>query len=200
LNTCFNPKQTDFTYKGTYKMSKLTASLFIVLISISLIAAQCGGAPAAPATGEQSTTPAGSVVKVMDPFARAAMPNGAVYMQLMNEGDTDDQLTSAASDVAEAVEIHETKMENDVMKMSPIEAVTVSAGGSATLEPGGKHVMLIGLKKELAVGDTFELTLNFKNSDPKTIEVEVKEGMSMAMDHGHNGDKMADGEMDGMDQ
>ena len=104
-------------------------------------------------------------------------------MHLMNEGDAEDRLLSADSDVADAVELHESKMdENGVMKMSPIEAVIVPAGGSATLEPGGMHVMLLGLKEDLATGETFELTLNFETSVPQTLMVEVAE--SMTMDHG----------------
>ena len=174
-------------------MSKISTSLIILLISLSLIAAQCGSATTTPPAQSQDTTaaenaaaPAGPVIKVMEPFASASIPNGAVYMRLMNEGDTDDRLVSVETDVAEAAELHETRMENDIMKMSPLDAVAVPAGGSATLEPGGMHVMLIGLKKELATGDAFELRLNFEQSGSQTIEVEVTQGMTMDhadMDH-----------------
>lgn len=193
-------------------MSKLTLTLMMLLMAISLMA--CSGAPA-PVENQSSTTasesapaPAGPMIKVMDSFARAGKPNGAVYMHLMNEGNVDDRLVSAQSDVAEAVELHESKMENDVMKMSPVKAVDISAGGSAALEPGGKHVMLMGIKQELAIGDTFELTLNFENSASQTITVEVTEGATMAMDSGHNmgsedmsqmDHDMADSDMDKMD-
>jgi copper(I)-binding protein len=165
-------------------MKKLYLILMLMLVT-SLAAAQCGSAPV-PAPAEESGSPE---IKVMEPFARASMPNGAVYMHLMNEGSADDRLISAESDVAEAVELHETKMdENDVMQMSPIEAVDLPAGASETLEPGGKHVMLLGLTEELATGDSFELTLNFENSGPQTIQVEVKEGMRM--DHSMEEDEM----------
>lgn len=168
-------------------MSRTSTMAIIFLISLNLIA--CGSVTTAPPAENQDTTadesavaPAGPVIKVMEPFAFASMPNGAVYMHLMNEGDADDRLISAETDVAETVELHETKMdENEVMHMGPIDAVELPAGGSATLEPGGMHIMLIGLKKELATGDTFELTLNFEQSGSQTIEVKVQEGM--AMDH-----------------
>lgn len=183
-------------------MSKLSTPVIILLIALSLIAAQCGSAATTapesqPATrAESAAAPVGPVIKVMAPFARASMPNGAVYMHLMNEGDAGDRLISVESDVAEAVELHETRMENDVMKMSPIEAVDVPAGGSATLEPGGMHVMLLGLKKELATGDTFELTLNFEQTGSQTIQVEVQEGM--AMGHSDEGHEMAENETEEM--
>jgi hypothetical protein len=159
--------------------------VIIFLISLSLMA--CESITTAPPAESQDTTaaespvaPAGPVIKVMAPFARASIPNGAVYMRLMTEGDADDRFISAETDVAETVELHETKMdENEVMRMSPIDAVELPAGGSATLEPGGIHVMLMGLQAELATGDTFELTLNFEQSGSQTIEVEVQEGMAM---------------------
>lgn len=183
-------------------MSKQSTPVIILLIALSLIAAQCGSAATTapesqPATvAESAAAPVGPVIKVMAPFARASMPNGAVYMHLMNEGDADDRLISAESDVAEAVELHETRMENDVMKMSPIEVVDVPAGGSATLEPGGMHVMLLGLKKELATGDTFELTLNFEQTGSQTIQVEVQQGMVMG--HSDEGHEMAENETEEM--
>jgi len=170
-------------------MSKLSMIVMSLLISLGLLAAQCGSTTTAPPAESQDLTtageaaaPAGPVIKVMEPYARASVPNGAVYMHLMNEGETDDRLISAETNVAETVELHESKMgDNEVMKMSPIDAVVVPAGDSATLKPGGMHVMLIGLKEELTTGDTFELTLNFEQTAPQTIEVEVTEGM--AMDH-----------------
>ncbi len=169
-------------------MSKLSTILIILLVSLSLIA--CGGATTTPPAESQDTIadegaapPNGPVIKVMEPFARASMPNGAVYMHLMNEGDADDRLISAETDVAETVELHETKIdENQVMRMRSIDAVELPAGGSATLEPGGIHVMLMGLKEELATGDTFELTLNFEQSGSQTIQIEVQEGMTMDHD------------------
>jgi len=164
-------------------MKKLYFILMSMLI-VSLVAAQCGSAPAEESPAEESVEESSAPeIKVVEPFARASMPNGAVYLHLMNEGGADDRLVSVESNVAEATELHETKMdENDVMQMRPIEAVELPAGGSATLEPGGMHVMLMGLTEELGQGDTFEMILNFENSESQTIQVEVAEGM--AMDHG----------------
>ena len=113
-------------------------------------------------------------------------------MKLVNSGAVDDVLISAESEVADTVELHESKInEEDVMKMSPVPNIPVPAGGSATLQPGGLHVMLMGLNRELAVGDTFSVTLNFEKSGPKTIEVEVRDSMMGQMEHG-------EGEMDSM--
>lgn len=102
-----------------------------------------------------------------------AGPNGAVYMTLTNDGDADDRLVSASSDVAESVEIHESSMQDGTMSMQQIDGIDIPAGGTAVLETGGVHVMLIGVDANLAEGDTFDLTLSFDNADDQTVEVEV---------------------------
>ncbi|RMF35237.1 MAG: copper chaperone PCu(A)C [Chloroflexi bacterium] len=101
---------------------------------------------------------------------------GAVYMTLVNEGREADRLIGAQTDVADVVEIHETKMEGDVMKMQPVAGgLEVPARGQVVLKPGGYHVMLIGLHRDLEVGDRFSLTLKFEKSGTMTVEVEVRQ-------------------------
>jgi copper(I)-binding protein len=165
---------------------KIYLFLTALLLVVTGLATQCGPAPAAL---QQSSDPD---IVIMEPYARAAIPNGAVFMKLMNAGGADDRLISAQTEVANAVELHESKMdENGVMRMSPVPNIPVPAGGSATLQPGGLHVMLIGLNRELAIGDKFSLTLNFEKSGPRTLEVEVRDSMMSQMGHG---------EMEGMEQ
>ncbi|MCB0209551.1 MAG: copper chaperone PCu(A)C [Anaerolineae bacterium] len=164
----------------------ISACLIIVM---TLIIAACGAAPA----NDAAKTSSEPVITITEPFARASMPNGAAYMTIVNEGGSDDTLLSAESDVAESVELHETTIgENDVMQMSPVENILVPAGGSALLEPGGKHVMLMGLQEGVVVGDTFTLTLNFQKSGAQTVQVEVTEGMTMD----HDMDSMEQGDME----
>jgi copper(I)-binding protein len=154
------------------KTYALLAALFTIL---TMIAAQCGAASTSAPAG-QSGSPE---ITIEEPFARASIPNGAVYLNLVNQGDGNDLLLSAETDVAEVVELHETKMDADgVMHMSRVPNIEVPAGGSVTLEPGGLHIMLLSLKEEFAPGDKFEVTLNFENSGSKTIEVEAHEGMA----------------------
>jgi len=109
--------------------------------------------------------------------------NGAVYMIIKNTGGADDALVGVESSVSKVAEIHETTMENDVMKMRPVEGqrLAVPAGGQVELKPGGYHIMLMGLKKQLQPGDKIELVLKFEKSGEKKIEAEVRkvEGMNM---------------------
>jgi hypothetical protein len=148
--------------------------LAVVLLTVAASAWQCSPTLAtAPSEAES-----GPEIVITDPFARASIPNGAVFMTLTNEGGQDDRLLSADTAVAETVELHESKMdENGVMRMSPIPNVPIPAGDSATLEPGGKHIMLLGLKETLAAGDTFSLTLNFETSPSQTIDVAVQDSL-----------------------
>jgi copper(I)-binding protein len=122
--------------------------------------------------------PAGPQIEIKEAWGRPSpmqAGTGAAYMVINNTGSEDDKLISAASDVAEAVEIHDMTMENDVMKMFRIDGIDIPAGGSATLQPGGKHVMFIGLYEKLEIGQVITVTLEFEKSGQQTIEVEIRE-------------------------
>jgi len=130
----------------------------------------------------QASTKIGDI-EVVSPWARAAASmagmeggggNGGAFMLLKNSGSAPDKLIRAASDVAETVEIHQTIMEGDVMRMSPVEFVEIPAGGEVELKPGSYHVMLIGLKQDLKAGETINITLTFENAGETTVKVEVR--------------------------
>ncbi|MCK6580640.1 MAG: copper chaperone PCu(A)C [Anaerolineae bacterium] len=109
--------------------------------------------------------------------AEAAMPNSAVYGQLVHIGDMPDTLVSASSDAAEVVELHEMIMgEGDVMQMRPVEGgFVVPANGFLLLEPGGLHIMLIGLKQPLVPGDEITVTLNFEHAGAVELVAPVRD-------------------------
>ncbi len=156
---------------------KKWAPLIPLLIAVMLIAVQCGANSNQGGAGPAADKSSGPEITVMDPWARPSpvkAGNGAAYMQLMNKGGSDDVLLSAETDVAEVVELHETRMEGDVMKMSPLPNIPIPAGGSVSLKPGGMHIMLINLKQELTPGEKVRLTLNFEQSDPITLDVEIR--------------------------
>jgi periplasmic copper chaperone A len=119
-----------------------------------------------------------SPIAVEGPWARATPAGartGAVYMTLANKTNASDRLTAASSDVAAKVQIHEMSVVNGIMKMRQLtDGLGIPAGGSVTLKPGGYHVMLIGLKKPLIVGETFPLTLTFQKAGNISVTVQVK--------------------------
>jgi periplasmic copper chaperone A len=150
--------------------------LLSLLSGMIVVAAQCASV-SAPV---QLNTADESGITVSDVSVRATTENGAVYMTLSNTGASDEVLLGATTDVARTVELHETTMdENDQMKMRPVVNIPIPAGGSVTLKPGGLHVMLIGLQKQLAPGDKISLTLNFERAEPMTVKAEVREDQMM---------------------
>ena len=107
---------------------------------------------------------------IENPWARESVtPSGAAYLTVRNNGDQDDRLIGVASAVAGKTELHRSEMKDGVMKMAPVEEVVVPAHGEAALEPGGLHVMLMGLTAPLKEGKSFALTLEFEHAG--TVEV-----------------------------
>ena len=123
-----------------------------------------------------SAEPAEPRLRIENAWARPAGQGstGAVYLTVVNEGGAPDALLAARSDVAAAVELHESKMEGDVMRMQPVTKVSVPANGQVAFKPGSFHIMLIDLQQDLQSGDQFEITLQFEKSGEISLQVEVK--------------------------
>jgi copper(I)-binding protein len=132
---------------------------------------------------------AGSIT-VEHPWARpAAAGNSAAYFVLENAGAAD-RLIGVSSEVAGSVGMHSTTIDaQGIGRMVPVQAVDVPSGAEAKFGPGGLHVMLVGLTKPLAEGQTFPLTLTFEKAGAITVEVAVEKtashGGSDAMQHKH---------------
>ena len=94
-------------------------------------------------------------------------------MTLVNNSATAYALTSVSFSGASTVEIHETSMNGDMMRMRKVSQIDIPANGSAELKPGSYHIMLIGLEKELKAGTTETLTLTFSDDSQKTVEALV---------------------------
>lgn len=153
------------------------------MTTMKAIIAAAAVAVAVPAAAQES-------LSVSDPYAlvsSAAAQSGAVFMTIENAGDSADRLVSASSDAADQVQLHTHEAGADgVMKMTEVESgFEVSAGGTHKLERGGDHVMLMGLAKPLADGDTVNLTLTFESG--QTLEVQAPVDSSRAGDAGMEG-------------
>ncbi len=89
-------------------------------------------------------------------------------------GSAPDRLLAARADVSTSVELHEMKMEGSTMRMREVAAIDIPAGQTVKLEPGGLHVMFMGLKAPLANGSSFPLTLRFEKAGEVTVQMQVK--------------------------
>ncbi len=114
-------------------------------------------------------------ILIVHPYSRvSAGKTGAAYLSIENQGREADRLTGVASPAAEAAEIHEMKMDGAIMRMRQLPGIDLPAGGKTALEPGGNHIMLIGLKAPLKEGDKFPLTLTFAKAGKVEVEVIVQ--------------------------
>ncbi len=120
-----------------------------------------------------AAAPAGTLV-VDHAFARAALAGrtGVVYLEVTDHG-APDRLKGASSEIAEAVELHESVSEGGVARMRPVASAEISQGHRLVLAPGGMHLMLIGLKRALRPGDHFDIILDFAHAGALPVSVEV---------------------------
>ena len=112
-----------------------------------------------------------------DAWAREPAPSKDVtglFVVLENSGASPRSLVSASSDAAGKVELHEMKMVNGMMSMSPVKQIDVPAHGKTELKPGGLHIMLFDLKKHPAPGDTLALTLAFDDGTKVPVTATVR--------------------------
>ncbi|MCL7982678.1 MAG: copper chaperone PCu(A)C [marine benthic group bacterium] len=101
--------------------------------------------------------------------------NSAAYLIIRNLGKAPDRLIGATFEGARRVEVHETRIDDDgLAMMQAAESIVIPAGAEVRLEPGGLHVMLMGLERSLVSGEEVELTLLFENSGARGLVAKVQ--------------------------
>lgn len=116
-----------------------------------------------------------TAVKVDGAWARATVQGQkgtGAFMSLTAKDAT--QLVGVSSPVAGVAEVHEMKMEGDIMRMRAVAAIDLPAGKKVELKPGGYHVMLMDLKAPLAKDSTVPVTLLFKDAKGVESKLELK--------------------------
>lgn len=99
--------------------------------------------------------------------------SAAIYLTVKNGGHHLEEITGASSDLANRTMIHRSFEEDGVMRMEHAEGVPIAPGETFKLEPGGYHIMLMGLSAPLKEGDAFPITLSFKEAGDVEVIVEV---------------------------
>ncbi len=129
-------------------------------------------------------------IDIGHPYARpttAGQQVGASYLKLANQGAAD-RLLSASTPAAASVEMHSMSMEGDVMKMRQVNAIDLPTGATVALQPGGFHLMLMGLRGPLKAGDKLPMTLKFEKAGEVFVTVNVeapKPAADGAAEHKH---------------
>jgi copper(I)-binding protein len=101
--------------------------------------------------------------------------NTAAYMRIEGDARTADQLLDVRAEFAMA-ELHRTTIDaSGLATMAPAGPVTVQRGESVRMEPGGLHIMLMGVTRSLSAGEVVELTLVFETAGEVTVRAEVRE-------------------------
>lgn len=120
-------------------------------------------------------------IEAVKPWSRPAASGGTGvgYVTLVNHGKAD-ALVGAESPAAAKVEMHASSMAGGVMKMTPEAQTPIPAGGQVSFAPGGRHLMLIGLKRPLKVGDKAPVTLKFASGASLKVDFAVQAQAPMA--------------------
>jgi copper(I)-binding protein len=182
MTTATSPKEGTTMAIRTRTGRTLTRLAHIIVVGV--LVAACSGASGGSGG-----------IKVSDAWSRpSAMVAGAgaAYMIIENTGSVADALVGGSSPVAATVEVHETYAVEEMppasgmpaesqgmggsgmMGMRRIDTLDVPAGGTVELKPGGYHIMLIGLTRELVVGERIEITLTFEEAGDIKVTAEVR--------------------------
>lgn len=161
------------------KNSRMTSLLAAVALTALLGGlSACGEDTSSTSAADESTASAttsstqSAVLSIEDPWIKVAEDGmTGAFGKLVNSGDEDIVVTAASSEVASMMELHETTMNADgEMAMSPIEGgFVIPAGGTHVLEPGADHLMVMGLTRPIAAGESVVITLTLE--DGSTLEV-----------------------------
>jgi len=137
----------------------------------ALILALIGLALAAPAVADN--------VKIENAWARATAPGQKVAAGFLDlTADADMVVVGGSSPVSKSLELHFMRMDNGVMEMRQMKEIALPKGQTVKLEPGGLHIMFIGMKNQIKAGDKVPVTLIVKGADGKeqklAVEAEVR--------------------------
>lgn len=138
--------------------------ILIILLGLALVACQ----------------PADRVdLAVTDIWGRpspASAANAAFYMNIRNTGRVLDSLESAEIDICDNTQLHETNIDDDgVMSMTHVTKIDIPNGETVSLEPGGLHVMCLGLKSPLEAGEEIPIKLSFAETGELQMQAEIRD-------------------------
>ena len=112
---------------------------------------------------------------VLEPWARSVVGQQAeVYLTLRNSGAEQDRLVGANSALATAVQLRTVVQLGSVQSVQALKSIGVPAGGQQVLAPGHTHLLLVGVKRALVVGEEVPLTLHFEKAGMVQVRASVR--------------------------
>ncbi len=165
----------------SYNPAFLPVTVFIVFFSSLCLA---GG------HSHKGHHPTTDDVMAHNPVVNTTLPgvvNSAAYLTIMNHSDKAVTLIGAEGEVSNQVEVHEHAMVDGLMRMQKIKAITIDAGASLHFEPGGYHIMFLGVKQPIQTGDKVVFYLVFEGGKKIKVEAPAKEQHTTS--HKHHGHK-----------
>jgi hypothetical protein len=143
---------------------------------------------AGPAMADDGHLTRAGAIAILHPWARATTAaEGAVFMELINEGGVADHLIGARSPLAERVELHGVMLKEGTEAAMPIEQLTLEPGTTLELAPGLLSLQLIGLRAPLEQGGHFAVELVFAQAGTVMVEVEIEAADAQAHSHAGHG-------------
>ena len=129
-------------------------------------------------------------LEITTPWTRATPPSartGGGFMTITNKGTAADRLVSARSSASEKVEIHEMRMDGNVMRMRELaKGLEIPPGATVMLKPGSYHIMFMELKAPFAKDAKVPMTLVFEKAGSIDIQLDVQAMGAMPQGHGKN--------------
>ncbi len=130
----------------------------------------------AAACGDSHDLATAGPLAVTDAWVRVtnATKAGAMYMTLKNRDTATVIIIGAGSSDARAAELHETMQMENMAHMAPIDSLPIARGASLSMQPGGVHIMLVDLAREMAPGDSVPLVLRHADGRATNVMATVR--------------------------
>ncbi|MFT5082969.1 MAG: copper(I)-binding protein [Lentisphaeria bacterium] len=142
----------------------------LLLLTVIVLLGLIGPISCSKKAAENTLLVENAFIKKMPPGQSAA----AVYLTLQNTTGRPQELGYVYSPIAEHVALHRNFYEQGKMVMRPVKHLTVDPYEKLVFDPGGYHLMVFGLYNDLAVGESFELIMEFRSGEVKTVQVVVR--------------------------
>jgi periplasmic copper chaperone A len=167
-------------------MMRLSLHSCIILLITLILFFLSGGCDPGEETADRSATFDGDGISIEGAWARPGSMGrmSAGYFLVTNFEDEPDTLTGVSSNIAQLTEIHESyEQQEGMVGMREVPEVVIQPNSTISFEPGGLHIMFLGVEEPFAEGEEIAARLAFEHGDERAIVFEV-EGRPAASPHG----------------